>query len=281
MEPQLLEDRLADVIRPRQRVLTAFSGGVDSTLVAAMARKVLGRDNAPVAIGDSPSLPRSELDEARSLAEQLDLEVIEVAPDEQDDAGYQANAADRCYYCKTNLYTTLADTAKQLGIEWIANGTNADDFSDHRPGLVAADQAGVISPLVEAGLGKDHVRQLARHMQLSNWSKPAAACLASRIPYGTEVTSQRLAQVERAEAVLREHGFTGFRVRHHEHVARIELSLDQMSQLLTGDVRQSVIAGVKATGYHFVAVDIEGFRTGSGNVVLAEGTKARRHEGTK
>ena len=117
MEPQLLEDRLADVIRPRQRVLTAFSGGVDSTLVAAMARKVLGRDNAPAAIGDSPSLPRAELDEARSLAEQLDLKVIEVSPGEQLDAGYQANAADRCYYCKTNLYSTLAETAKQHTVE--------------------------------------------------------------------------------------------------------------------------------------------------------------------
>jgi len=268
MDPQLLADRLADVIRPRQRVLTAFSGGVDSTLVAAMARKVLGKDDAPAAIGDSPSLARAELDEARSLAEQLDLNVIEVSPGEQLDAGYQANDADRCYYCKTNLYTTLADTARQLGIEWIANGTNADDFADHRPGLVAADQAGVISPLVEAEMGKDHIRQLAKHMQLPNWNKPAAACLASRIPYGTEVTSQRLAQVERAEAILCEHGFTNFRVRHHETVARIELPLDQIPRLLVDDVRQSVAAGIKAAGYHYVAVDIEGFRTGSANIVL-------------
>ena len=263
-------------------MLTAFSGGVDSTLVAAMARKVLGRDDAPAAIGDSPSLPRVELDEARNLADQLDLKVIEVSPDEQHDPGYQANASDRCYHCKTNLYTTLADAAKQLGIEWIANGTNADDFADHRPGLVAAERAGVISPLVEASLGKDHVRQLAKHMQLPNWDKPAAACLASRIPYGTTVTNERLAQVERAEAVLREHGFTGFRVRHHENVARIELPLDQMPQLLNGDVRRSIIAGVKAAGYHFVAIDLEGFRSGSGNIVLGkEGTKAQRQEGTQ
>ena len=193
-----------------------------------------------------------------------------VRPREQDDPGYQANAGDRCFYCKTNLYAALADVAKELGVQWIANGTNADDFGDHRPGLVAADQAGVISPLVEAGLGKEQVRELARHMGLSNWDKPAAACLASRIPYGLEVTPERLGQVERAEAVLREHGFTGFRVRHHEQVARIEAPLEQMSKLMDDGVRRSVVAGIKAAGYHFVSLDLEGFRSGSGNVVLEE-----------
>jgi len=259
------------VFHPRKRVLTAFSGGVDSTLVAAAARLALGREAAPAVIGDSASLPRRELDESRRLAKHLDLELIVVQPDEQQDPDYQKNAGDRCYFCKTHLYQTLHATAERLGFDYLANGTNLDDLGDHRPGLRAASEAQVISPLVEARLHKQDVRELAGLLNLPNADKPAAACLASRIPYGTPVTAERLKQVERAEDALLELGFTGLRVRHHEQVARLELPLEQLPQLMEADVRQKVVDRLKAVGYLHVAVDLEGFRSGSGNAVLTVG----------
>jgi len=266
-----LLDRLQAVIRPYGRALIAYSGGVDSTLVAVAARRVLGKDNAPAVIGDSPSLPRSELAQAKALAEDLDLGLIVIHPDEQQDPGYQANAGDRCYYCKTHLYEHLHAYATQHGYGIIFNGTNTDDLGDHRPGLLAADQAQVKSPLVEAGLDKDQVRLLARHLGLANADKPAAACLASRIPYGTAVTPQRLAQIEQAEEALKALGFVGLRVRHHEQVARIELPADQMQHMLDPNVRQKVAQAVKQAGFLYVSLDLEGFRSGSANVALTVG----------
>ena len=263
-----IEADLADVIRPRVRILTAFSGGVDSTVVATMARRVLGRDAAPAVVGDSTSLPRHELDEARRIAAQLDLELIEVRPSEQDDPDYRANAGDRCYYCKSHLYDALHALADDLNIRFIANGTNTDDLGDHRPGLTAASEAQVISPLVDAGMSKADVRVLAEHLGLPNADKPAAACLASRIPYGTEVTPQRLSMIEQAEDALRDMGFTGFRVRHHEAVARIELPVDQLPRMLEESVRQQVVARVTAVGFTYITLDLAGFRSGSGNAVL-------------
>lgn len=251
-----------------ERVLTAFSGGVDSTLVAAAARRVLGRDAAWAVVGDSASLPRRELAEAKRIAQELDLRLRVVVPGEQADPGYRRNAGDRCYFCKTHLYDTMQRAAGEMGAGVILNGTNVDDLGDHRPGLRAADEARVVSPLVEAGLGKADVRALAARLGLPNRDKPAAACLASRLPYGTEVTAARLAQVERAEEALYDLGFRGFRVRHHETVARLELPWDQMERLREPAVRERVVAGVKAAGYAYVSVDLEGFRSGSGNVTL-------------
>ena len=263
--------RLEAVVGRYDRVLTAFSGGIDSTLVAAVARRVLGPDNAPAVIGDSPSLPRSEFDDAKQLAKGLGLRLIVIAPNEQTDPGYRANAGDRCYFCKTHLYESLQAYASEHGYSTIFNGTNADDLGDHRPGLVAADEARVVSPLVEAGLDKAAVRAVAQHLGLPNWEKPAAACLASRIPYGTEVTRERLAQVEAAEDALRALGFAGLRVRHHEQVARIELPADQMQQMLDPSVRLQAADAIKAAGFLYVALDLEGFRSGSGNVALTVG----------
>ncbi|MEM9346890.1 MAG: ATP-dependent sacrificial sulfur transferase LarE [Planctomycetota bacterium] len=260
--------RLERVIVKYDRVLTAFSGGVDSTLVAAVARRVLGEDNALAVIGDSPSLPRAELVQAKQLAQHLGIKLAIIAPKEQDDPGYRANAGDRCYYCKTHLYQHLQDYAKSNGYGAIFNGTNQDDFGDHRPGLRAADEAEVVSPLAEAGLNKSDVRELARRLCLPNWDKPAAACLSSRIPFGTEVTLERLAQVEQAEDSLHAMGFVGLRVRYHEQVARIELPADQMQQMMDPDVRLEVIRVIKAAGFLYVSLDLEGFRSGSANVAL-------------
>ncbi len=265
---QILHDKLAAAILPRRRMLTAYSGGVDSTLVAAMARRVLGRADAPAAIGDSASLPRHELDEARRFAQALDIELIHVQPAEQQDPLYLANDPSRCFHCKTNLYQTLHELASQLQIPFIANGTNRDDLGDYRPGLAAARQAQVVSPLLEAGLDKSQVRQLARHIGLPNADKPAAPCLASRIPYGTPVTPLRLSMVEAAENALRKLGFTGFRVRHHETMARLEIPLDQIMRLMDPGIRDEVVRAVRHAGYEQVTLDLQGFRSGSGNAAL-------------
>jgi uncharacterized protein len=271
--PQILAQRLAAVIAPRGRVLTAYSGGVDSTLAAAAARRVLGKCNAPAALGDSASLPRRELEDARRLAVALDLELHLLNPGEQEDADYQANDGRRCFHCKTHLYAAMGNLARQLKVTHIANGANLDDQEDYRPGLQAAKNLNVVSPLVEAGFTKADVRALARHWGLPNADKPAAPCLASRIPHGTPVTLQRLQQVEDAEDALLSLGLRGLRVRHHESVARLELPPEAMRELMRDDaLRARVIAAVKAAGFTFVALDLEGFRSGSGNALLTIGT---------
>ncbi|WP_428389109.1 ATP-dependent sacrificial sulfur transferase LarE [Mucisphaera sp.] len=262
---------LEGVVRGYVRLLVAYSGGIDSTVVAAVGRRVLGREACVAVIGDSLSLPRRELRAAVALAEGLDLELVTVAPKEQEDAGYRANAGDRCFYCKTNLYEELQALAKERGFERIANGTNMNDLGDHRPGLKAAVEAEVVLPLVEAGLDKAGVRAVARHLGLPNADKPAAACLASRIPYGTEVTVERLREVEAAEDALADLGFEGFRVRHHGQVARLEVPVEQLERLMDEGIRERVVRAVKAAGFVYVAVDLEGFRSGSGNVALTLG----------
>jgi uncharacterized protein len=236
-------------------LLTAFSGGVDSTLVAVCARRALGRARAVAAIGDSASLPRHELEEARALALQFDFELVEVAPGEQENPAYLRNAPDRCYHCKTHLYAALGPEAHRRGLA-IANGTNLDDLSEIRPGLLAAQEAGVVSPLLEAGLGKARVRALAAALGLPNCDKPAAPCLASRLPWGTPVTPERLGRVERAEHGLRLLGFSDFRVRDHGEVARVELPPGQLADAVAR--REGVVAAVLAAGYKHATLDLSG-----------------------
>ncbi|HEU4384445.1 MAG TPA: ATP-dependent sacrificial sulfur transferase LarE [Anaeromyxobacteraceae bacterium] len=244
--------------------LVAFSAGVDSTLVLAVAREVLG-ERAVALTAHSPSVPQVERDEARSLARRLGVRHLEVQSREGDDPRYVANGTDRCYFCKSELYRLCQEAARREGLPAILDGFNADDRRDHRPGHQAALENGVRSPLAEAGLGKDEVRAWSAAMGLPTWDKPQMACLASRLPYGTEVTPERLAQVERAEAGVRAAGLRSFRVRHHGDIGRLEVAAEE--QELAFARRESLLAAVKAAGFRLAVLDLEPFRSGRLNEV--------------
>ncbi len=242
--------------------IVAFSGGVDSSLVAHLAAEALG-DKALAVTSGSASLKRSDLDLAQRLAEQWGMRHRVIVTDELSKPAYRANPINRCFHCKTSLYTALAEIAKQEGIAHILNGTNTDDLGDHRPGLVAAKDFAVCSPLVEAGVNKAGVRSLAAHLGLDNADKPQSACLSSRFPYGTRIDVKQLAQVEEAEECLAKLGFRQFRVRHHGEVARLEVAAEELDRALA--LREKLQADLKACGYRFVALDLGGFRSGSLN----------------
>jgi uncharacterized protein len=261
-------ERLTGWFAPFGRVLVAYSGGVDSALVAWAARRALGADGVLAVTADSGSLPRRELAAAEGLARRHDIPMRTVSTGEARVEGYAANAPDRCYFCKFELYSVLRDTFCDGGFEVTLNGTNADDPGEWRPGLEAADELNVRSPLLETGLGKDQVRALARHAGLEVWDKPAQPCLASRIPYGTRVTPERLAQVEAAEDVLAGEGFRTFRVRLAEAGARIEVGADEQDRLRDGGLRHRVMEGVRAAGFEEVTVDAEPYRRGRLNEAL-------------
>ena len=248
-------------------VVVAYSGGVDSTLVAAVAQEVLGA-RALAVTADSPSLARSELAQAVEMANRIGIAHRAIRTSELDREGYRANGPNRCYFCKDTLYSELKRIANLEGYRTVANGTNLDDFEDLRPGISAATQHGVRSPLADAGLTKDEVREQAKDMGLAVWDKPAQACLASRIPYGTSVTTETLRRIGDAEAALRELGLEQVRVRHHGRVARIEVPAEHLSKMVEPSARARITAAVKGAGYAYVAVDLEGFRSGSMNEVL-------------
>lgn len=262
------EARLRARVRGLGRGLVAFSGGVDSALLAKVCAEELG-DRALAATGASPAVPPEEVAAARDLAAAIGIAHVVVATRELEDPRYAANPADRCAFCKTELMSVLRPLAQEKGLTAVLLGVNADDLGDHRPGQEAARAQGALSPLAEAGLTKAEVRALARKLGLPVWDKPAQPCLASRIPYGQPVTAGKLGRIGSAEAFLRTEGFRDCRVRHHEALASVEVPLEDLHRLLEPGMRERVEARLKALGFLHVTVDLGGLKSGNLNAALA------------
>ena len=262
-QPNVAERQLLDSLTELGSCVVAFSGGVDSSVVAKAAQLALG-DRAVAVTGVSASLAREELQIARRMAEEIGIRHLTVPTEELQADSYVANQANRCWHCKDELYRKLEEVAEQLEMEWIVNGTNFDDTHEFRPGLRAAAQHRVRSPLAECGFDKGTVRMLALSWELEVWDKPASPCLASRLVYGLEVTPERLQRVERAEEVLRELGLRNTRVRYHQDdLARLEVLLPDLPRMCEEDARTKVVSRLRELGFKYVTLDLEGFRSGS------------------
>ncbi len=257
-----------DWLRARRRVAIGFSGGVDSAYLAVVARRALGVDDVLAVIGRSASYPAEQWATAREVAAGFDVTVVELDTDELNDPRYAANPSNRCYFCKTELWSRLVPLAQARGFATTIDGTNADDLSDYRPGAQAAREHGVESPLAELGFTKVDIRERSHALGIPTWSQPSSPCLSSRIPYGTSVTPQRLGQVEQAERALRALGITDdLRVRYHDDLARIELRAEALTYWLAPERFDELRDAVTAAGFARVALDLRGFRSGSLNVL--------------
>jgi pyridinium-3,5-biscarboxylic acid mononucleotide sulfurtransferase len=259
--------KLVEILRGFGRAVVAYSGGVDSAFLLKAARDVLG-ESAIGVLATSESLDRNELAAARKVADAMGIPIRTIEVREYDNPEYRKNGPDRCYHCKTELFSRVIELARAEGIPWVLDGSNRDDLGDYRPGARARTEKGVRSPLQEAGITKEEIRRHSKALGVPTWDKPSAPCLASRIPYGSEVTDEKLRQVEGAEARLRALGFRECRVRHHGAVARIEVPAADIPRFLDEGTRAAVAAGIKAAGFLFVALDIQGLRSGSLNEAI-------------
>lgn len=263
--------QLLALVADFKRVIVALSGGLDSSFLLYAAVKSIGAENTLAAIGVSPSLAGVELESAKSTALDLGLrgdQIILISTEEIADTNYNSNPPNRCYFCKSELYQKLSVLATERSHEIVCDGANASDIGDHRPGMKAAAERRVRSPLLEVGLTKDEIRELARGFGLSFWDKPQSACLSSRIPYGSPVTVEKLHQIEEAEAYLRSLGFRQLRVRHHDRLARIELPVEEMIRIIGNGTRDKIAAKFRDLGFLFTTIDLGGFKSGSMNILL-------------
>jgi pyridinium-3,5-biscarboxylic acid mononucleotide sulfurtransferase len=275
---EALEKRLAElerIVAPYRSALVAFSGGVDSSLALAVAARALPKGKVLAVTSNNETYLPSELDLARDLADSIGVEHLVVNTRELDDPNYASNPTNRCYFCKSTLYSDLARIAGEKGYACVVDGANKDDEGDYRPGRKAAKELGVVSPLSLAGVGKTEVRELARHLDLPTWDKPALACLSSRFPYGQEITPEKLAQVARAEEFMRSRGYGQVRVRHHGEIARLEVGPGEIERAFTE--REEISAELKTAGFLYVTLDLAGYTPGSLNAVLGQsGKKAKK-----
>ena len=260
-------ERLIELIRGIDRVVVAFSGGVDSTFLARAARDAVG-DHAVLATADSETYPESELEETRRLAAHLGMRHVVIRTHELQNPEYAKHPPNRCYFCKEELFNRLEPLAAVEGGAQLIYGANMDDLGDHRPGMQAAKAKGVRAPMIEAELWKEEIRALSRDLGLPTWDKPSFACLSSRFQYGEQITAEKLRQIDAAEVFVKSLGFRQFRVRHHDRLARIELPADEIGRLLEEGRREAIVARFRELGYLYVTVDLQGFRSGSANELL-------------
>ncbi|MCK8826160.1 ATP-dependent sacrificial sulfur transferase LarE [Natroniella acetigena] len=264
--------KLQDIIKGLGSVAIAFSGGVDSTFLSKVCKDVLG-DNAVAVTARSSTYPEREFKEAEQLAEEIGIEQVVIVSEETEVDGFANNPPDRCYYCKHELFSKVEEVARERNIKYVLDGSNYDDLQDFRPGMKAAEELEVVSPLKEAELTKDDIRALSKRLGLPTWDKPAFACLSSRFPYGEEINVKKLSMVEQAEDYLIELGFEQFRVRHHEEIARIEVAPEERKKFFELEAMDQISAKLREVGFTYVTLDLTGYRSGSMNEVLDESDK--------